>query len=158
MINTIHGSDVFAPKYSNYALAHQVNCQGRMGSGVAKTVREKYPEVYNEYHRLCDSTEPSKLLGDHQIVKTPHRQAPVINLFGQMNFGYDGQTYTDYHSFTESLTNACKELKITYNLNKVVMPYKIGCCRGGGDWDIVLRILKAVSDKLDMEFLLVSNT
>lgn len=30
-------------------ICHQVNCQGKMGSGVAKQVREKYPHVYEEY-------------------------------------------------------------------------------------------------------------
>lgn len=30
-------------------ICHQVNCQARMGSGVAKQVRAKYPEVYNAY-------------------------------------------------------------------------------------------------------------
>ena len=30
-------------------LCHQVNCMGRMGSGIAKTVREKFPNVYEAY-------------------------------------------------------------------------------------------------------------
>ena len=30
-------------------ICHQVNCQARMGSGVAKQVRAKYPEVYNAW-------------------------------------------------------------------------------------------------------------
>ena len=28
---------------------HQVNCQGRMGSGIAKAIKEKWPVVYSEY-------------------------------------------------------------------------------------------------------------
>ena len=30
-------------------ICHQVNCKGRMGSGVAKQIRAKYPEVYTAY-------------------------------------------------------------------------------------------------------------
>ena len=30
-------------------IAHQVNCQKKMNSGVAKAIREKYPEVYEKY-------------------------------------------------------------------------------------------------------------
>lgn len=30
-------------------ILHQVNCQGVMGSGVAKQVREKYPIVFEYY-------------------------------------------------------------------------------------------------------------
>lgn len=35
-------------------ICHQVNCQARMGSGVAKQVRAKYPEVYNAYVGFCN--------------------------------------------------------------------------------------------------------
>ena len=30
-------------------ICHQVNCQGRMASGIAKSIREKWPEVYEAY-------------------------------------------------------------------------------------------------------------
>ena len=30
-------------------IAHQVNCQGVMGSGVAKAIKNEYPKVYKEY-------------------------------------------------------------------------------------------------------------
>ena len=30
-------------------IAHQVNCQGVMGAGVAKALRNKYPELYSQY-------------------------------------------------------------------------------------------------------------
>ena len=33
----------------NY-ICHQVNCQGRMGSGIAGQIREKWPIVYEMYH------------------------------------------------------------------------------------------------------------
>ena len=30
-------------------ICHQVNCQGKMNSGVAKAIRDKWPEVYIQY-------------------------------------------------------------------------------------------------------------
>lgn len=42
MIKHIKG-DIF--QSSADVILHQVNCQGVMGSGVAKQVREKYPDV-----------------------------------------------------------------------------------------------------------------
>lgn len=33
-------------------IAHQVNCKGVMGSGVAKSIKTAYPEVYNEYKKF----------------------------------------------------------------------------------------------------------
>ena len=34
-------------------IAHQVNCQGVMGSGVAKQIRDKWPRVYDSYVTYC---------------------------------------------------------------------------------------------------------
>jgi len=30
-------------------IAHQVNCQGKMGAGLALKIRKKYPQVYEYY-------------------------------------------------------------------------------------------------------------
>lgn len=30
-------------------ICHQVNCQGRMASGIAKRIRERWPVVYDAY-------------------------------------------------------------------------------------------------------------
>lgn len=34
-------------------LAHGVNCRGRMGAGIAREFRRRFPEMFNEYRRLC---------------------------------------------------------------------------------------------------------
>lgn len=31
---------------------HQVNCKRKMGSGLARQIRNKYPEVYSEYMKI----------------------------------------------------------------------------------------------------------
>jgi O-acetyl-ADP-ribose deacetylase (regulator of RNase III) len=33
-------------------ICHQVNCQGVMGSGIARQIRERYPVVYLYYKML----------------------------------------------------------------------------------------------------------
>lgn len=38
-------------------LAHQTNCYGVMGAGVALALREAYPEFYPQYKRLCSEVE-----------------------------------------------------------------------------------------------------
>ena len=35
-------------------ICHQVNCKGKMASGVAKEVRERYPNVYWEYMNIWE--------------------------------------------------------------------------------------------------------
>ena len=35
-------------------ICHQVNCQGVMGSGIARQIRERWPEVYKDYYDHCN--------------------------------------------------------------------------------------------------------
>ena len=39
-------------------ICHQVNCQGVMGAGVAKTIASRYPQVLSAYRELCDTPTP----------------------------------------------------------------------------------------------------
>ena len=51
-------------------LVHQVNCQGVMGSGIAKQVAERYPFIDKEYRRYvfhCKKKK-KKMLGTVQYV------------------------------------------------------------------------------------------
>ena len=36
-------------------ICHQVNCMGKMGSGVALQVRQRFPHVYEEYKKVASS-------------------------------------------------------------------------------------------------------
>ena len=123
-------------------ILHQVNCQGVMGSGVAKQVREKYPNVFASYKRICDGfADKSKLLGIVQCVRTDDEKF-IANLFAQENFGYDGECYTDYTALKKCL----KEVH-DYHMfdNQVIaVPYLMGCHRGGGDWNIVYKMIEDI--------------
>jgi O-acetyl-ADP-ribose deacetylase (regulator of RNase III) len=119
-------------------IGHQVNCMGIMGSGVALQIKQKYSLALQEYTKVCtkNQSKPNKLLGDCQIVLVGCVEY-VANLFGQETFGKDKNTiYTDY----KALFKALKTLKIYAKKEglSVALPYRIGCDRGNGDWDIVL--------------------
>ena len=45
------------------AILHQVNCQGKMGSGVARQVKERYPFVYELYKQACDNDKKCRPAG-----------------------------------------------------------------------------------------------
>ena len=53
---------------NNVIIAHQVNCKNKMNSGVAKTLRNEDPIIFNSYTKYC-SKFGSNLLGKIQIVK-----------------------------------------------------------------------------------------
>lgn len=132
-------------------ICHQVNCQGVMGSGVAKEVRERYPNVYEEYRILCGFfKDHSKLLGTAQIIPTDKSGIHFIaNCFGQDKYGYDGAQYTSVEALKEAfvkVADAAQEFDF-----KVAMPYKIGCCRGGADWNTVEKIIEEAFQGVDVE-------
>ena len=122
-------------------IAHQVNCKGVMGSGVAYTVRQLYPVVYREYKELCRNNSPRDLLGKVQIIPTSTRY--IANIFGQDDYarrGYVPRRYTDYDALDRAfsfLVNYMESMKIY----RVAMPDHIGCGRGGGDWVTVKMLL-----------------
>lgn len=118
-------------------ILHSVNCKGVMGAGLAKQIREKYPNVYSTYCKHChDAKEP--LLGSWLAVKANDGKW-IINLFGQDGFGRD-KRYTDYDALKKSMYGA----KAALGDVPIAIPYKLGCGLGGGDWNIVYGIIEEV--------------
>ena len=123
-------------------ICHQVNCQGKMNSGIAKTIRERYPEVYKEYVMLCVSMTPEQLLSEIQIVTLENSKfEAVINMFSQLNYGYDGRRYTSYDAIWTCLNRVKNYVPKD---KKIGFPAKIGCVRGGANWNVVKKMIEEV--------------
>lgn len=133
-------------------IVHQVNCKGVMGSGLAKQVKINYPEVYRAYKYLCETNSASELLGRAQFVDTRYKHNTefrgIINLFAQDGYGYS-RRYTDY----EAMRTGLKQIAETFKFNstaKIAIPYNMGCCRGGGDWNLVFSIIQKELSEYDI--------
>lgn len=137
MINYIKGN--LLDSDCNF-ICHQVNCQGKMGSGVAKQIRDRWPEVYSNYARVVNS----KMLGKVQILYIEDANIPfqcVVNMFAQEYYGYNGDRYTGYDAFW----NCLNELKSKMPKGATVaFPYKIGCGLGGANWEIIEKMIDIV--------------
>jgi O-acetyl-ADP-ribose deacetylase (regulator of RNase III) len=122
-------------------IGHQVNCQAKMRSGVAKAVREKYPRAYDDYMYSFRTMTPEQLLGAC-LVTYVAKNKYVANLYGQFNYGYDGKQYTDGIALAKALT----ELKFFAEERglSVALPYKIGSDRGGADWNEVYKMIDTI--------------
>lgn len=142
-------------------ICHQVNCQGKMNSGVAKQIREKYPEVFTIYRQFVnDITQlhgSEKLLGECQIVQTLDYNY-VVNLFGQNNFGYDNEQYTDMDALKISLlklkkfvSDIAEEKCVPKEEIRIAMPWKIGCVRGGANWTDVYSMIHFIFEDYNVE-------
>lgn len=122
-------------------IAHGVNCDNQMKSGVAKVLFTKYPEVKTGYHATLGLKGSMGLdpLGD--IVGIDVGDKKIINCHTQRTFGYDGKRYVNYDAIY-----TCFE-HIANQYDEVAIP-KIGCGLGGGDWEIVKFLIdKATGDK-----------
>ncbi len=120
-------------------ICHQVNCQGVMGSGVALLVKQKYPQVFEEYELYCTENE-GNLLGKVLTVNCPDGKV-ICNLFAQDRFGYDGKCYTSYEALKECFDYL---RKYASEKDEIAMPYLMGCHRGGGDWNKVYAMLEEI--------------
>lgn len=136
-------------------IAHQVNCMGKMNSGVAKQIREKFPWAYSDYMSALKQRGADFMFGRSQIIN--QNGHTIFNIFGQYNYGYDGKQYTSYEDlesgFVEAINNYRKNIDIdTSTQITVTIPYKIGCDRGGGNWSIVKAILEDIEKKFNVVF------
>lgn len=145
-------------------ICHQVNCQGKMNSGIAKSIREKWPIVYKNYMEKYDTMNDivlstyggyegggpdvsEVLLGDIQIVglwdnyHTTDCHQSVINMFSQQHYGYDGRRYTSYDAFWSCLG---KIKDVVPKGSKIGFPGYIGCVRGGANWDVIYEMINQV--------------
>ena len=125
-------------------ICHQVNCQGKMNSGVAKQIREKYPEVFEVYAKKYKEFP----LGSVLFVETEDGKC-IGNMFGQDNYGYDGKQYTSYEAIEQCLTNVYYHCK-TYH-KTAAFPYGLASVRGGASWDKIYEMIEYIFTKMDME-------
>ena len=122
-------------------IAHQVNCQKRMNSRVAKAIREKYPIVFERY----ENTKPALGLVEFIYAGEDTGKHYIANMYAQDRYGYDGKQYTDYDAFRQCCKNIVDKCRIVkryeHTTYSVAMPYKIASDRGGADWDKIMDIL-----------------
>lgn len=124
-------------------IAHQVNCQGVMGSGVAKQIRDKWPNVYKEYcsYYLNKNDNIPDLLGKCQLVEVSDTQY-VANLFGQQYYGKSGKRYTSYDAIYNALTSLAVQM-LDNGMESLAIPFKMSSDRGGADWDVILAMIQS---------------
>jgi O-acetyl-ADP-ribose deacetylase (regulator of RNase III) len=57
--------DLFENRFGAEAIGHGCNLQGSMGAGIAKIIKERYPEMYEEYR--CGSIWTTRSCGKKRI-------------------------------------------------------------------------------------------
>lgn len=178
-INIIkHRGDVFANAIpllgpntnSPIIIGHGTNAYGVMGSGIAVTVREKFPFVYQAYRRLCSLykqqpgdlgggchlvsedgdfeacellSEVNTLCGQYALMGNP---ILIANIFSQIQPGKNAHIALVAEGFNSlflllKFVGLIKEGEANYHIN---IP-AIGCGIGGLKWPDVEQTIKDVS-------------
>ena len=141
-----------------HIIAHQVNCLGIMGGGIALQIKKKWPKVFEEYKEFIEDWEycnGGELPLGHCYTTDVSKERTVVNIFGQNGIG--GMA-TDYDAVKRAFVEL-HEYLISDRLYKVDsqipvgIPYKMGCGLGGGDWDIYRKMLQELEDEYNFLFI-----
>lgn len=125
-----------------HVLVHGCNCMGRFNSGLAKQIRQKYPEVYKSYMMYVKNNDPRYLLGSADSVKVGETGV-IVNGFTQQFYGTDpNRTYVNYRAIGKVLHTVSKE----YPDRAIIMP-RIGAGLGNGDWREIKGIIHGSMEK-----------
>ena len=126
----------------NGIIIQSVNCQGVMGSGLAKQIRDKYPKVYDRYSKYCQSKEHDfELLGEILPVMV-RGNLTIVNIFSQLFYGRENQRYTEYSALKSAFEDISENIEFwNKGDNNIYIPYLMGAGLGGGDWNIISKMI-----------------
>jgi len=125
-------------------IVHSVNHRGIMGSGLAKQIKTKYPDITSAYVHACNNNTFRWIMKTGYVYYwtvferdgTPKQ---IASVFGQEHYGTD-RRHTNYISLINGLVSVFENAE--YAGYSVAIPFGIGCGLGGGSWDIVLTMIK----------------
>lgn len=136
--------DMVAGVTTGYAI-HGCNAQGSMGSGIARTIRDTYPEVYNVYRKVYED----RGLKMGEIITEPVNEHCVyVNAItqefykGHRNAPKGTRRFASYDAIEEAFwkLNGLARTNSDLIVPTINFPM-IGAGLGGADWDIISKII-----------------
>lgn len=137
-------------------IVHGVNGQGKMAKGFGLNIRNKFPEVYNDYMDMYISSNYNLIPGQAILTHISNR-LKVVSGVTQKYYGNDPKVqYVDY----EAIEIIFKRVN-TYALQTklpVIFPL-IGSKLGGGDWNEISKIIEnCLSSEVSRTLFLLGKT
>ena len=123
-------------------IAHQTNCMGVMGAGVALQIKNKLlsADEFKKYETLCKMKDADELLGTVQYLNAENGKL-IANVFGE-NIPTGTGLDTDYRALQEGLQSVhdyASDIGAS-----VAIPGLMGCGLAGGDWNIVRKMIEDI--------------
>jgi len=144
------------------AIAHSCNCRMIMGGGIAKQIKNRYPEAYqadvdyisNEYDENGQYIHPLGNFSKAEINSKflPNDKGYIYNMYTQAGIG-DGSRQVHYEKFWQALKKVEQDL-FEMNINRheynsfsppvLGLPYGISCGLAGGNWGIIKAMIEDI--------------
>lgn len=123
-------------------IVHGCNCKNTMGSGIAKQIKDKYPEAYKADHRYSEQTigrgyEYTKLGNFSRAKIYSSTNFTIVNAYTQYDYLPRGQDHFEYASFAVIL----QKLAHYWGNYDFGFPY-IGMGLAGGDSERIISMLE----------------
>jgi O-acetyl-ADP-ribose deacetylase (regulator of RNase III) len=144
-------------------IAHSCNCQNVMGGGIAKQIKDRYPQAFeadterwgNEYNDggnwRCQIGDYSKAEIESKFL--PNNKGRIYNLYTQSGYSTK-KRQVNYEYFWKALKNMQEDLLFiqheTGEQQVLGLPYGISCGLAGGNWEII----KAMIDDIFLDSLI----
>jgi len=122
-------------------IVHGCNCQNTMGSGIAKEIRERYPQAYESDTQISKSKNANQKLGTYSEANVG--KFVIINAYTQLNYLPRGQDHFDYEGFDKILNILLNQ----YGNASIGFPY-IGMGLAGGDSNKIIESLESFAKKV----------
>jgi O-acetyl-ADP-ribose deacetylase (regulator of RNase III) len=144
-------------------IAHSCNTRNIMGGGIAKQIKNRYPQAYEAdteaYNQEYDKdAQYIHWLGKYSKAEIeskflPNNKGRIYNLYTQANLG-EGKRQVLYEDFWQALKNMQEDLLFiqheTGEPQVLGLPYGISCGLAGGNW----KIIKAMIDDIFLDSLI----
>lgn len=124
-------------------IAHGCNAQGVMGSGVAKQLRARYPDIFKEYITKLSFYDYPASMGQVIWCDDVRTNLSIANCITQKYYGKDGSKFVSY----DALHNCMLRLSVVPPTTPIYMPYLIGAGLGGGSPEVILAIIESTIAK-----------
>jgi len=118
------------------AIIHGCNCFHTMGAGIARTVKQVFPEAY-----VADVQDTKKgdidKLGTCSIAEVDRDGVKVTIINAYTQYQYWNEMDVDY----DAVRSCMKLIKKKFSGKRIGLPL-IGAGEAGGDWDVISAIIE----------------
>ncbi len=116
-------------------IVHGCNCFCTMGAGIAKAIKNEFPESYEADCKTEEGSKEKFGTYSYATIERNGNEITVINAYTQYDYKGPGMK-ADY----EAIRSVFKKIKSTFSGKRIGYP-KIGAGLAGGNWEQISKII-----------------